>query len=216
MKCTIVEGISISELEAPVQKIFDHLDRLDFDHDKNPIILSFTSEAQAYFDQWQKTFENKIRSGKLPPYLEAHLSKYKKLLPSLCLIIEHLNQAVLGLYPQSISFKSLKAALLWLDYFESHAYRIYNSSANSVLKAAQDLIRRLKNEEIPNPFTARDVYHGKHWTGLTDPEEVREVLNFLIEKDCLLETPIKTGGRSTVKYWLHTKLFDEKEGSKGS
>lgn len=212
----LVEGISISELEAPIQKIFDHLDRLDFDQDKNPIVLSFTPEAQVFFDQWQQTFENKIRSGKLPPYLEAHLSKYKKLLPSLCLIIEHLNQAVFGLYPQSISIKSLKAALLWLDYFESHAYRIYNSSANSVLKAAQDLIRRVRNEEIPNPFTAREVYHGKHWTGLSDPEEVKDVIDLLIEKDCLLATPIKTGGRTTIKNWLHPKLFDEMEGSKGS
>ncbi|WP_059358614.1 DUF3987 domain-containing protein [Parachlamydia acanthamoebae] len=212
----LVEGISISELEEPVQKIFDHLDRLEFDQDKNPVILSFTSEAQAHFDQWQQTFENKIRSGKLPPYLEAHLSKYKKLLPSLCLIIEHLNQALLSLYPQSISIKSLRTALLWLDYFESHACRIYNSSANAVLKAAQDLVRRVRNEEIPNPFTARDVYHGKHWTGLTDPEEVREVIELLIEKDCLRATPIKTGGRSTVKYWLHEKFFDEKEGAKGS
>lgn len=212
----LVEGVSISELEEPVQKIFDHLDQLDFDQDKNPIILSFTSEAQAQFDQWQQVFENKIRSGRLPPYLEAHLSKYKKLLPSLCLIIEHLDQALLGLYPESISTKSLKSALLWLDYFESHAYRIYNSSANAVLKGAQDLIRRVRNEEIPNPFTVRDVYHGKHWTGLTDPEEVREVIELLIEKDCLLATPIKTGGRSTVKYWLHPKLFDEREGPKGS
>ena len=212
----LVEGTSISELEAPIQKIFDHLDRLDFDQDKNPIVLSFTPEAQVLFDQWQQTFENKIRSGKLPPYLEAHLSKYKKLLPSLCLIIEHLNQAILGLYPQSISIKSLKAALLWLDYFESHAYRIYNSSANSVLKAAQDLIRRVRNEEIPNPFTAREVYHGKHWTGLSDPEEVKDVVDLLIEKDCLRSTPIKTGGRTTIKNWLHPKLFDEKEGPKGS
>lgn len=212
----LVEGISISELEKPVQKIFDHLDRLDFDQDKNPIILLFTPEAQVFFDQWQQIFESKIRSGKLPPYLEAHLSKYKKLLPSLCLIIEHLNQAALALYPQSISIKSLKAALLWLDYFESHAYCIYNSSANSVLKAAQDLIRRVKNGEIPNPFTARDVYHGKHWSGLSNPEEVREVLDLLIEKDCLRTTPMKTGGRSTIKYWLHPKLFSEKEGPKGS
>ncbi|WP_098038691.1 YfjI family protein, partial [Estrella lausannensis] len=50
----LVEGISISELEEPVQKIFDHLDRLEFDQDGNPVILSFTSEAQAQFDQWQR------------------------------------------------------------------------------------------------------------------------------------------------------------------
>ena len=106
--------------------------------------------------------------------------------------------------------------MFWLDYFESHAYRIYNSSANSVLKAAQDLIRRVRNEEIPNPFTAREVYHGKHWTGLSDPEEVKDVVDLLIEKDCLRATPIKTGGRTTIKNWLHPKLFDEKEGPKGS
>jgi hypothetical protein len=84
-------------------------------------------------------FENKIRSGRLAPYFEAHLFKFKKLLPSLCLILEHLKQATVGVYPQTISIEFLKAALLWLDYFESHAYRIYNNSANVVLNAAKIL-----------------------------------------------------------------------------
>lgn len=212
----LVQGISLSELELPVQKIFDHLDFLELDQDKNPIILAFTPEAQALFDQWQLPFENKNRSGRLSPYFEAHLFKYKKLLPSLCLILEHLKQATIGVYPQSISIEALKAALLWLDYFESYAHRIYNSSANVVLKAAQDLLQRLKNEEISNPFTALDVYHGKHWTGLSDREEVGEVLDLLVEKHCLFAKQVKTGGRSTVKYWIHPKFFEKKVGPKGS
>jgi len=192
------------------------LDFLELDQDKNPIILAFTPEAQALFDQWQLPFENKNRSGRLAPYFEAHLFKYKKLLPSLCLILEHLKQATTGVYPQSISIEALKAALLWLDYFESHTHRIYNSSANAVLKAAQDLLQRLKNEEISNPFTARDVYHGKHWTGLSDKEEVDEVLDLLVEKHCLFAKQVKTGGRSTVKYWVHSNFFEKNEGPKGS
>jgi hypothetical protein len=74
----------------------------------------------------------------------------------------------------------------------------------------------LKNKEIANPFTARDVYHGKHWAGLSDPDEVEEVLKFLIEKHYLFERKVKTGGRSTIKYWVHPKIFEEKEGPKGS
>ena len=59
-----------------------------------PIILSFNREAQALFDQWQKELENRLRKGDLPPHIEAHLGKYKKLLPALCLILEHMQWAL--------------------------------------------------------------------------------------------------------------------------
>jgi hypothetical protein len=52
----LVQGISISELELPIQEIFDHLDLLELDQNQNPIILTFTPEAQVLFDHWQRSF----------------------------------------------------------------------------------------------------------------------------------------------------------------
>lgn len=205
----LVSGTSISDLELPIQAIFDCLDSLKFDLAGSPILLSFAEDAQEMFDQWQVDFEKKIRSGKLPAHLEAHLSKYKKMLPALCLILEHLKQAVGDLHPQVITIKTLEAALRWLDYFESHACRVYGSGANAVLKAANDLIKRLQQGDISEPFTARDVYCGKHWAGLATITQVEEVLEFLIEKHFLVCKTLRTGGRPTTKYWVNPKVFEE-------
>lgn len=212
----LISGISISELELPIKKIFDCLDRLEFDPEGNPIILSFVPDAQEKFDQWQSDFEKKIRSGILPPHLEAHLSKYKKLLPALCLILEHLKQAIEGNHPQLISAEILIDALQWIDFFESHARRIYGSGVNTILKGAKDLITRLKNGNIEVPFTARDVYYSNHWAGLETADQVEEVLELLVEKHYLAGKRITGKGRSTTKYWANPKIFENHEGPKGS
>jgi hypothetical protein len=197
------------QIECSVQKSFERLNLLSFDPEGNPILLLFTDDAQNIFDQWQETLEKRTRSGDLPSHLEAHFSKYKKLLPALCLILEHLSQSVNEMNPQTVTALSLKVAIRWLDYFESHANRMYGSSANMVPKAANNLIERLRCGDIKEPFTARDVYHGKHWSGLSTPKQVEEVLEYLEEKNYLAGKAVKTPGRPTFKYWVNPKIFEE-------
>lgn len=143
----LVKNTNLEELEQPVCQLFEYLDKIPFDGE--PILLPFEDEAQALFDAWQEKHEMRMRKGDLPSHMEAHLSKYKKLLAALCLILEHTN-FYNGEYPQRIGKGSLKSALVWLDYLESHAWRIYGSSANAVPKAAKDLIERIKNGERSN------------------------------------------------------------------
>lgn len=95
-------------------------------------------------------------------------------------------------YPQEISYECLEKVLTWLKYFESHARRVYGGSANAILKAATDLICRIQGNEIAVPFTAREIHQGHHWAGLSDANEVEEVLDYLIEKNCLKSTTIQT------------------------
>ncbi len=205
----LVSDISIADLEIPVYNIFYFLDSLKFDEKGAPIILPFEKDAQELFDQWQSVLEKRIRSGILPSHLEAHLAKYKKLLAGLCLIFEHLKQAIEGTYPQAIAIHTVEVSLQWVEYFESHTVRMYGNGANAVLKAAKDLIKHLQQGDILEPFTARDVYCGKHWAGLATVHQVEEVLEFLIEKHYLACRLIRTGGRSTNKYWVNPKIFKE-------
>ena len=205
----LVSNISIPNLEQPIKKIFECLDALIFDQDRSTVMLSFNNEAQELFDQWQGKFERNVRSGILFPYLESHLVKYKKLLPALCLIIEHLKHAVFNEHPHMITLETLKSAMEWLNYFESHAFRVYGSGANTIHKVAKDLLKRLRQGDIEEPFTARDVYYAKHWTGLANAEQVEEVLSFLIEKHYLICEVLRTGGRSTTKYWVHPDVFEK-------
>lgn len=206
----LIENIDIGIWEPWIYQIFNNLDQFQFNNGQ-PIILSFNREAQALFDQWQKELENRLRKGNLPPHMEAHLGKYKKLLPALCLIFEHMQSALDNEYPQHITPQCVQKAIIWLKYFESHAERIYGSSAHAIPQAATNLIRRIQQKEVKIPFTARDVYHGRHWAGLSNADEVEEVLEYLIEKNCIKCSTLQTSGRPTKKYWVHPKILEQND-----
>lgn len=203
------EGISTMDLEVPIRRIFDCLDCLAFDSVGEPVILSFTKEAQVLFNKWQEEYETWLRSGGLPSHLEAHFTKYKKLLPALCLILEHIGQAAIGTHTKEITAETLESAKLWLSYFDSHARRVYDSGIHAVPKAANDLIMRLRKEEIPMPFTLRDVYYKKHWSGLANALQVKEVVGYLEEKNYLIAKLEKGSGRPLMKYWANPKLYED-------
>lgn len=205
----LVHGqVPIEVLEAPVHGIFQWLNQLQFDDEGQPILLPFTEEAQAHFDTWQEQHERRLRKGDLPPHMESHLAKYKKLLAALCLGLEHLHYAVDRQYPKAISKQRLEDTMLWLDYFEIHAKRIFGSSANAVPEAAKNLIQRIQKGEIKEPFSIRDVYYKHHWSGLSTAEEVQEVVDYLEEKQYLIGKSIKTAGRPMIKYWAHPQILD--------
>ena len=206
----LIQGVPISELEVPVNQIFNCLDSLTFDPIGEPIILSFTKDAQAVFDQWQETYEKRLRAGDLPPHMEAHLTKYKKLLPALCLALEHVKEAVKGKHPLAVSAQTLESAISWLAYFESHANRIYGSGANAIPKIAKELVNHLRNGDVKEPFTIRDIYYGKHWNGLGTAKQVEEVIDYLVEKHYLANKLVKSGGgRPTERYWINPQIYEE-------
>lgn len=205
----LVDGLDIKAEGAEVIRIFELLDKLAFDDEENPIILNFTEEAQKVFDAWQKAIELRFRAGSLPNHLEAHFAKYKKLLPALSLIHEHLKLAISRNYPEVITLDSLQSSLQWVEYLESRALRVYGSGANAIPKAAMELLLHIKNGNIVEPFSVRDVYYGHHWSGLTASDEVEEVLDYLIDKGYLGCAMIRTNGRPSQKYWVHPKVFEE-------
>lgn len=204
----LVEGMIDKEIEADVTRLFEYLDHLNFDSESKPIQLSFSVESQILFNEWQKELENRLRSGVLPPHLEAHFAKYKKLVPALCIILEHLKAFSSMDYPMIISVDTFKDVLNWIAYFESHAHRVYGCAANAVPKAACTLLNHIRAGDIVEPFSTRDVYYGHHWSGLSAVEEVEEVLDYLVEKGHLSSSTIKTNGRPSKKYWVHPKVFE--------
>jgi hypothetical protein len=120
----LIEDLTIESLEAPIEQIFQVLDSIPFSPNEQVHPLKFSDDAQKLFNEWQQRHENKLRKGDLPPHMESHLAKYKKLLPALCLIFEHLKESALGRHPDEVTQITLETALKWLEYFESHAWRI--------------------------------------------------------------------------------------------
>jgi putative DNA primase/helicase len=78
--------------------------------------LRFDPAAQLAFTEWRSELEQRLRSGEEHPAIEAHLAKYRSLVPSLALIC-HLADGAAGPVPESevgpVTAKLCKMAI-WL------------------------------------------------------------------------------------------------------
>src|SRR5208283_1921869 len=63
---------------------------------EEPLRFRFAPDAQELFIEWLAELEAKVRGDELPPALVSHLSKYRKLMPSLALLFELAAQAAGG------------------------------------------------------------------------------------------------------------------------
>jgi hypothetical protein len=171
------------------------------DYDANALpFLRFDHDAQQLFDQWRDDLENRLRGGAEHPAIEAHLAKYRSLMPSLALII-HLVEGGTGPVPKSAAEK----AVGWVLYLECHARRLYAGVTEATAIAARELARRIIKGDIEDGFTARDVYrHG--WTGL-DREQTQAEIDVLLSLRRLEERIENSAGRSKIRYAIspHTR-----------
>lgn len=190
-----------AEGRKAAHEVFARLDRLDganiqADHGKfdDTPFLRFSDDALAEFRGWREAWETKLRSGDLHPALESHLAKYRKLVPSLALVI-HL--ADLGTGP--VSHAATLKALAWSEYLESHAIRAYASVTAPEVGAAKAILRRIEKGDLANFFTARDIYRNG-WAQLSDSQRVHEALNLLVDYGHLAPLTVETAGRPATHY----------------
>jgi hypothetical protein len=190
-----------SEARRRANDIFETLDGLDplrigaeqDEHDNIPF-LRFAAEALAEFRRWRGDLEPKIRGGELHPALEAHLAKYRKLVPGLALIV-HLADGGTG----PVGARPTLQALAWAEYLESHARRAYASVMAGEVTSAKAILDKLRRGELPSSFAARDVYR-KGWAHLSDREQVVDALQLLADLDYLAAHTLDTGGRPLTHY----------------
>jgi hypothetical protein len=169
--------------------------------DKIPA-FRFDDAAHADFLDWRADLEGRLRSGEMSAALEGHLAKYRKLVPALALI-NHLADAGDG----AITQKSLLRALAFANYLESHARRVYGSTSESELAAAKAILKHIRNGDLQDGFTARDI-HQRGWGHLTEREHVGSGLALLVDLGYLAEvTPVSKpqGGRPRVAYAINPR-----------
>ena len=172
------------------------------DYDKVPC-LRFDEAAHGDFLDWRKDLEKMLRSGEISPALEGHLAKYRKLVPALALI-NHLADDGIG----PVSQKALLKALATAHYLQTHAMRIYGSGSEGELAAAKAILRHIRNGDLKEGFTARDV-HQSGWAHLTERDQVGLGLTLLVDLDYLAaSTPITgvQGGRPKVTYQINPRV----------
>ena len=174
-------------------------DSVDAQNDKFDALrfLRLDPTAQAAFDEWRGNLEKSVRTGDLGPALESHLSKYRKLVPSLALI-NHLADDGVGPIREASLLRALAAA----EYFEAHARRAYGAALNAEAPAAKAILARIRKGELRDGFNARDIYRAA-WSGLSDRETVLGALEMLEDAGWLAARIEKTPGRDRVSYLIN-------------
>jgi putative DNA primase/helicase len=194
--------------EEVASRVFCGLAQLDSD---NPPRFRFDPEAQQLFIEWLADLETKLRSGLLHDALVSHLSKYRKLMPALALLVELADRAARGsvgfvsstpgeFQNFRVSLNHTQQAAAWCDYLESHARRVYSCIVTPQIRAARELASHIKQKHVANKdggfawFTSRDVYR-KGWSGLDTPDAVKWAIDILQDAGWLRALPTESGPR---------------------
>jgi putative DNA primase/helicase len=167
--------------------------------------IRFSPSAQAIFNDWRADLETSLRNGEIQyPALEAHLAKYRSLMPSLALIF-HLVDSVSSDWRPMVREEPTTMAVAWCNYLESHARRLYASVLSPDIEAARAMLERITRGEVADEFAPRDVYRN-HWAKLATPEEVSAALKVLDDFGWVRMRELRTGGRPTIQVLAHPAL----------
>lgn len=172
----------------------------EFDSSEIPFLKFSEITAQDKFDHWRAELEHRLRSGREHPAIEAHLAKYRKLVPALSLLI-HLADTRGGL----IGDEPLDKAIRWATYLESHARRMYGAAVKPDISAAKALAQKIATGELGEQFALRDVYR-QGWSGLSTREDAQQAVDVLIEFDWLRTIEQPTRGRTGTIYVINPKI----------
>lgn len=173
----------------------------------------FDNDAQAVFKQWLIELQTQVLPNE-SGLLEEHFNKYRSLMPSLALIF-HVVNVIDNPAPadksqkQFVSSDAATMAVRWCEYLMSHARRIYGLLDTAPLEAAKDLLRHIRQGDLPDGFKARDV-RQKNWKGLTSSEQIGAALSELVTRHYVREVMPErdsNGGRpEAIRYAINPRI----------
>jgi hypothetical protein len=170
---------------------------------ENPLRLQFDDEAQKMFIAWLTDLETRARKDDTSPVMQAHLAKYRSLMPTLALVFSLADGRL-----ESVSLRHAQLASDWCDYLEAHARRVYACRIKPEKIAAISLSRKLAKgwRRAEGYFLLRDLYRNG-WAGLTTPDEARAAIRILedygwVRKDT--DTPAM--GRPSEPYAINPRI----------
>ncbi|MBI1821142.1 MAG: DUF3987 domain-containing protein [Nitrospirae bacterium] len=201
-----------------VSKIIETLANLDFTNAgaiTNGTMaphFQFDSEAQTIFFEWWTQLETEKITIDDQPIIIEHLSKYRKLMPSLALLF-HLVDVADGRKTGQVSKQATILAVQWCNYLEGHARRIYSLVGSVAVQAARKLADKIKAGHLKDEFTIRDVYR-KEWVLLEEKELIKKACDELVEAGWLqmIEQQAQSGGHKVLKFIINPKIKELKLG----
>ena len=135
------------------------------------------------------------RSDEIHPVLESHLLKMPQTIAGLALLFELIDGGM-----ECIGVTALQRALVWAEYLQTHARRLYSPIIDDEIEGAHLILKR--RNKLTECFTAREILR-KNWAGLDSVTHVNETLECLVEYRYLHAVAIPAdilGGRPTTQY----------------
>lgn len=199
-------------------EVYERLDGLDpakigarqEGHDPVPWVR-FDSAAQELFDEWRGELESRLRGSELAstPAYEAHVAKYRSLMPTLALLFELAEWAGSSVSSvDGVSLRSTQHAAAMVDYLDAHARKLYAAELQPGLAAAHALLAKIRRGAVQDEGTIRDIYRHE-WAGLTTAESVAAAVDALEERGWVRvsRSPAgSSGGRPSEVLHLHPSL----------
>jgi hypothetical protein len=211
---THVDRLPDREAKTTAIRLFERLDVLDWraigakrdrgstgDEEGLPY-LRFGIDAYDLFTDWHTQLEHRLRSGDMHVALEAHLAKYRKLIPGLSLIC-HLADGWTG----PVGVTAVRRAIDWSSYLETHARRAYGSVTAASADTAKAILAKIHSGHLKTEFSSRDVWRPG-WSRLTDRDSVNAGLAMLVDYDWLGAQKIETAGRPATLFRLNPKAHE--------
>ena len=216
-----------------VLQLFEALDRVDPRQlgaripEEGIPYLTFDPEAQELADQWRDELEQRLRSAELArtPAFEAHLAKYRSLMPKLALLIDLVLRARWGndgnfrdFASRPVSAAAVLYAMEWCAFLEQHARKVYEPELQRERIAAQALARRILDGAVADGAPVRDLYRPG-WMYLRTPENVEEALRVLSDHGWVrieATDPTQRGGRPGRIVRINPRVWASYERLKGN
>lgn len=175
----------------------------------------FDDEAQEVFKQWLIQWETEVLPNENGLLLE-HFTKFRSLIPSLALIFhvadcEASPVEMKGNDKRLVSKVAIERALLWSDYLQSHARRIYGLLDTLNVVAAKELLRHIKAGDLKDGFKVRDVVR-KNWSHLNTSDLVECALCELVDNGWIMlvkPQPSQGGRPEAPQYLIHPIILSK-------
>lgn len=184
------------EVVKRVNDAFLRAGTIGFDNKGRSHILSFHPIAQQRWAEWVQEQHAKIVSveADLQPVFGKHVGLCARLA-----LVFHMFEG--NLNTDLILDSTLEKAIRFVEFLETHQYRIFGSCEKTILHDLSKLFLS-KLDGLPNPFTLSDV-SDKKWSAFgKDNRDI--VLENLCDRGYLLRTQNKSKqGRPTILYFKH-------------
>jgi Protein of unknown function (DUF3987) len=178
------------------------------EHDDVPYV-HFSPEAQLVYNQWYDSYEQEYRNPEVPPAIQAHVVKYRSLVPSLALVFEAVdyvsgNPSDDSVGPGSVGPENTLRAAAWCSYLQTHMERVYSPMRFTPAKRAHVLLEKIQRGEVRHGAKIRDV-RRRAFPGLETVEHLREAADVLEALGWVrrVEFRLPGRGRPTEQLLIH-------------